>query len=180
MNSASVLAGTLGATRITCGAIVAMPTIDRSRIGSHCRFCIIAGLPAWYPLYCSSSVCPSGWARTTALIAMLPFAPGRFSTTTGWPSAACSPSWNSRAAKSVPPPGGFGTITVMGRLGKAPWARSGSGAAIAAPAPSRARRVGLGMACPPVRAIRALLRETIPQPCDMGKAPRLARRGPRG
>ena len=49
---------------------------------------------------------------------MLPLAPGRLSMTTLVPRLRDKASWNSRAAKSVPPPGGFGTSTVIGRLGQ--------------------------------------------------------------
>jgi hypothetical protein len=58
-------------------------------------------------------------------MAILPLAPGRFSITTGWPSNRAIPSAKSRAAKSVPPPGGLGTSTVIGRLGAHPCARAG-------------------------------------------------------
>jgi hypothetical protein len=52
-------------------------------------------------------------------VPMAPPAPGRFSTTNGWPSATCSFSATTRAAMSVACPGGQGTTTLMGRLGYA-------------------------------------------------------------
>jgi hypothetical protein len=48
---------------------------------------------------------------------MLPLAPTRFSTTTGWPSVWPSLSASTRAAMSGAPPGGIGTMIVTGREG---------------------------------------------------------------
>src|SRR5436309_13891600 len=45
---------------------------------------------------------------------MLPPAPGRFSITTGSPSACCSPFAIGRAMMSVVPPGGYGTMSLSG------------------------------------------------------------------
>src|SRR6185369_779620 len=49
---------------------------------------------------------------------MLPPAPPTFSITTGWPSVSRIRSAMMRAAESVEPPGGNGTIKVSGRDGK--------------------------------------------------------------
>src|SRR5262249_38469173 len=48
---------------------------------------------------------------------MLPLAPTRFSTTTGWPRVCPSLSASTRAAMSGAPPGGIGTMIVTGRDG---------------------------------------------------------------
>jgi hypothetical protein len=48
---------------------------------------------------------------------MLPEAPARFSTTTGWASDTASLSAISRAKMSVDPPGAKGTTTRSGRDG---------------------------------------------------------------
>ena len=48
---------------------------------------------------------------------MVPPAPPRFSTTIGWPSAADILSATLRAITVVLPPGGNGTISVIGRVG---------------------------------------------------------------
>jgi hypothetical protein len=48
---------------------------------------------------------------------MLPAPPPTFSITTGCPSEARSRSARIRASVSVGPPGGYGTIMVMGRDG---------------------------------------------------------------
>ena len=61
---------------------------------------------------------PSGCAFATSSFAMLPFAPARFSTTTGWPSVWPSLSASTRAAMSGAPPGGIGTMIVTGRDGE--------------------------------------------------------------
>ena len=63
------------------------------------------------------SVCPSGAARATRPVPMLPEAPPTFSTTIGWPSVAriCSPMM--RTSVSLGPPAGNGTTTVTGRDG---------------------------------------------------------------
>ena len=46
----------------------------------------------------------------TALPAMVPFAPGRLSNTTGWPSSSLTFCPKVRASKSVPPPAATGTM----------------------------------------------------------------------
>jgi hypothetical protein len=48
---------------------------------------------------------------------MLPFEPGRFSITTGWPSRADSGWPTARAIMSVAPPGGNGRISRIARAG---------------------------------------------------------------
>src|SRR6185295_10880778 len=51
-----------------------------------------------------SSVYPSGLERTAASVPRLVLAPGRLSTTNGWPRRLLSPSLISRANSSDPPP----------------------------------------------------------------------------
>jgi hypothetical protein len=83
-------------------------------------------------------VCPSGAARASRRAASWPFAPGRFSTTTGWPRRSESLVLKARAAMSEAPPGAKGTSRVTGRVGQAGWA--GAGAVRPSPAASpRAR-----------------------------------------
>src|SRR4029077_1994211 len=62
--------------------------------------------------------CPRGGARGSLPTPIEPPAPPTFSTITGWPSAAPILSAMMRAATSVEPPGGNGTISVIGRDGK--------------------------------------------------------------
>src|SRR5262245_17930143 len=64
---------------------------------------------------------------------MLPPAPPTFSTTTGWPSGTRIASATSRAAVSVDPPGGNGTMSVTGRFGN-DWAAAATAKAAAAAA----------------------------------------------
>jgi hypothetical protein len=87
-------------------------------------------------------VWPSGSVCATPCVAISPFAPGRFSTTTGWPSRSAIFGAINRARMSMPPPGGKPMTMRSGREGKAPCAivpRAMSGAA-AAPS-TNARRV---------------------------------------
>src|SRR3981189_985173 len=64
-----------------------------------------------------SSVYPSGAALAASSLERLPLEPGRFSTTTGCPSASPSRGATTRAIVSVAPPGGLGTSRRIGRLG---------------------------------------------------------------
>ena len=61
---------------------------------------------------------PSGAARNTNSAAMLPVAPGLFSTMTFWPQRAFSFSDSSRGSVSGTEPGPVGATIVTWRLGK--------------------------------------------------------------
>ncbi len=61
-----------------------------------------------------STVWPSLGASSTAIVPSDPPPPARFTTATGWPSAAPNGSANSRAITSVEPPAGQVTISVIG------------------------------------------------------------------
>ncbi|MNC74835.1 hypothetical protein D3C75_1262600 [compost metagenome] len=63
------------------------------------------------------SVWPSGAARTTYSVPILPPAPGLFSTTKGWPSFCVSVFVTLRVSVSVVPPGEKATMTLTGRSG---------------------------------------------------------------
>src|SRR5262249_34750552 len=65
-----------------------------------------------------SSVWPSGAALAVCSVAMLPPAPARFSTTTGWPQRSPSFWATRRAMMSVPPPGVKPTSMRTGLAGK--------------------------------------------------------------
>ena len=69
-------------------------------------------------------VCPSGAAFATKLAAVLPPAPARFSTVTGWPHLSCSFWPTERARVSAKPPAAKPTIRLMRLEGycAAPWA----------------------------------------------------------
>src|SRR5690606_12028348 len=71
------------------------------------------------PLATIMMVYPSGLALATCAAPILPPAPGLFSTTIGWPRSLASDSPSVRAITSIAPPGGKGTIQVMGRSGYA-------------------------------------------------------------
>ncbi len=66
-----------------------------------------------------SSVVPSAAERATASVAMIAFAPGRFSTITGWPSATLMSCAMTRAMTSVGPPAANPTRTFTGLDGYA-------------------------------------------------------------
>ena len=72
------------------------------------------------------SVWPSGLARATCWLPMLPLAPATLSTTTGWPSLADSLSATKRAMMSGPVPGVKGTTTRTGWSGQAKAAGAAS------------------------------------------------------
>ena len=55
---------------------------------------------------------------------IVPVAPGRFSTSTGWPSFAASPLERPRTSGSTAPPAGKGTTMRIGFEGHASWARA--------------------------------------------------------
>jgi len=86
----------------------------------------------------TSSVVPSGVARTTSCVPMLPEAPGLFSTKKGRLRRSERPGAIWRAIRSMPVPGVKGTIRRTGASAE-PWARA-KGAASAASPPSRMRR----------------------------------------
>ncbi|MNO05601.1 hypothetical protein D3C81_2270570 [compost metagenome] len=69
------------------------------------------------PTELTISVWPSGAARTTNSVPMLPPAPGLFSTTKGWPSFCVSVLVTLRVRVSVVPPGENATMTFTGRSG---------------------------------------------------------------
>src|SRR5262245_22555409 len=89
---------------------------------------------------------------------MMPPAPPLFSMTTVWPSSLDNGSISSRAVRSTPPPGGNGTMILIGRLGYLSWA----------PAPRVSAATGNASA--PISRLLRMLRKTTPfnpalQPC---------------
>ena len=65
-----------------------------------------------------NSVWPSGALLATRSVPILPEAPTRFSTTTGWPQRSVSFWATIRAMMSVPPPGVKATTIRTGLVGK--------------------------------------------------------------
>lgn len=88
---------------------------------------------------------PSFGARTICAVPVMPPAPGRFSITTGWPSAFARLALMARMAPSAPEPAESGRMTRSGRSGW-PCARAGrrpvqAAARAAAPQAAAVRRV---------------------------------------
>src|SRR3954462_5371098 len=71
-------------------------------------------------------VLPSGALFATASTPMLPPAPGRFSTTTGWPRRSDIGTAMLRATRSALPPGGKLTMKRIGFDGHCAWAAPAS------------------------------------------------------
>ena len=84
--------------------------------GSNATFSV-AGPTACVLVVPIASVCPSGAAFATTAVPTVPPAPPRFSITTGCPNSLLSPSATTRPTMSVEPPGGNGTISVIGLVG---------------------------------------------------------------
>src|SRR6218665_3863046 len=85
-----------------------------------------------------------GW-RTAASTPIEPPAPGRFSTTTGWPSLSLRILASSRELLSVMTPGGNGTTKVIGRVGQLCPAASASAKAATTHSPASAFLQNLSM-----------------------------------
>ena len=139
-----------GLTTSTCGMRPRWATPAKSAIGSKGIRATSAGATTWALLWIRI-VWPSGAAFATASAPTKPAAPpGRFSMTTGWPSAAPAPSASTRATRSVVPPGAKGTTPRTGRSGDqretAVWARAAAGRA--ASVRKVRRRRGMVMVCP--------------------------------
>jgi len=85
---------------------------------SFCGSNGIEGYRLWFtdraPAAARPTVWPSGALFATASTPMLPPAPGRFSTTTGWPSFSLILGAMERAIRSALPPGGKLTMKRIG------------------------------------------------------------------
>ena len=77
----------------------------------------------------------SSLLETTAAVPVMPPAPGRFSTTMGWPIFGPMISARMRTEPLPAPPGAKGTITLTGLVGQVPCAHKSSGANEAASRP---------------------------------------------
>src|SRR5881296_9241 len=77
----------------------------------------------------TNSMWPSGGAFTTRSTPMLPFAPGRLSTTKGALKVLLKSSASARERKSTDPPGGLVAMMRTVWLGQEGWARAPSGSA---------------------------------------------------
>src|SRR5258706_2907053 len=113
MNSFSDLAGSDGCTTNTSGPDASSDTGVRSRAWSYGRLAYKAGFDA-YPAGTKRIVCPSAGAFATNAVPIVPFAPARFSTTTGCRNDSVSFWPMARPRTSVPPPGGYGEMMRIG------------------------------------------------------------------
>src|SRR5438445_6573828 len=103
MNSATDFTGTDGCTTSISGAEATSVTGRRSFTGSYGSLYRL-GLTVKVRGTISMTW-PSGGALATISLATMPEAPGRFSTTTGWPKLSASFWAMSRPTMSVEPPG---------------------------------------------------------------------------
>src|SRR5262245_35756892 len=87
-------------------------------IGSYGQFFCILGPTLSVLLEPIMRVCPSGLELMTKPAAVIPAAPGRFSTTTGWPRISLMIGATARAVTSTLPPAANGTMIRIGSLGK--------------------------------------------------------------
>src|SRR2546422_11039636 len=103
MNSATDFAGTDGCTTSISGAEATSVTGSRSFTGSYgslYRLGLTVKVRGTI-----SMMWPSGGALATISVPIMPEAPGRFSTTNGWPRLSESFGAMSRPTMSVEPPG---------------------------------------------------------------------------
>ena len=89
----------------------------KSASASYGSFFLRCGAAESGLLVARRSVYPSGAARAVCSAAIAPSAPGRFSTTIGWPSAVPSGCATMRATMSVEEPAPNGTMKRTGRDG---------------------------------------------------------------
>src|SRR5437667_9025744 len=109
---------TLGFTSTTLGIATMMP-IGTNCVGSKGRFRYRLGLMMRGGGGEDSSVWPSGSALKTYSAPMLPAAPARFSTMTGWPHLSDSFSPMMRGMTSALPPAGKGATILTDLFGYA-------------------------------------------------------------
>src|SRR5688572_13301522 len=141
MNSVRFLAGTDGCDTRSSAASPSLVTGAKSRTVSIGLPTMICGLSdtTIVPSTADSSVYPSGADCATACAPMVPFAPGRLSRTTCWPTRAPSRSDIARVALSTMPPGGTGTMMRITLDGYS-WADAAGAASMGANATSSRQR----------------------------------------
>lgn len=122
MNAATESTGTEGWTASTMEPVASLMTGTKLFTGSYGTF--LNRLPlVTKVLAIINRVWPSGAARAATWVPILPLAPGLLSTTTGWPQCRVSSAPSARARISMPVPGLYGTMMVIGR--PATWAAAG-------------------------------------------------------
>src|SRR3990172_11268103 len=131
MSSRTVFAGTDGCTARMNGPDTNWLNGVKSFAVSNGSLLYMLGTTAC-PADVSSSVYPSGADLATISVPMIVPAPGRASSTIGWPHASVSFCATGRATTSTGPPGGYGITHRMGFAGYASAANALHDAATAA------------------------------------------------
>jgi hypothetical protein len=96
------------------GPVASSVTPVKSFTGSNGVFLYSAGFVALGPSAPIASVCPSGAAFAVASMPIMPPAPGRFSTITGWPRDSASLGPSLRAITSSVEPGANAAMIRIG------------------------------------------------------------------
>src|SRR6186997_1178293 len=117
ISSVTLFTGTLGCVVSRYGENVMVVTGVRSRMISNGSLVYRLGLIDRLPISISTSVWPSGAERTTISTPILPLAPGRESTITGWPHDSVNFAPTRRPRMSEVLPGGFGDTMRIGLAG---------------------------------------------------------------
>ena len=113
MSSFTVRAGSAGLATSTFGVLAISDTGWKSRCVSNGSFWRSSGVITKVAAIISS-VWPSAGARATASVPRMVLAPGRFSTSTGWPKVSAARGAIERLNRSSTPPAGNGTISRTG------------------------------------------------------------------
>src|SRR5690606_3993897 len=117
MNSWNVLAGKLGWAARNNGEVATSETGIKSRFGSYEKSLYKNGLMDIIDPSVTRKLYPSGGDAISVCAATTPFAPGLLSTTTELPRRSDNRCAVMRATVSGSPPGAYGTMNLMGRLG---------------------------------------------------------------
>ena len=117
MMSAADLSGEFAFTTSQTGITATTAIGTKSLRGSYCTLSFISGAMVIGAAVVNIKVEPSAGERATAVAAIWPAAPPRFSTVNGWPRFCARRSENTRARMSVAPPAPNGTTTLTGAAG---------------------------------------------------------------
>src|SRR6476659_4279125 len=115
--SAADCSGEFALTTSQTGITATTAIGTKSLRGSYCTLSGINGAMVIGAAVVNIKVEPSAGERATAVAAIWPAAPPRFSVVNGWPRHRCNWSANTRARTSVAPPAPNGTTTLTGPAG---------------------------------------------------------------